>query len=407
MSFKIMPKGFYIAFAMLISYLFAESVVAQVEDEARKVVVNVAGNGNPGYFGDGLAAVAASLRFPTDVVVDYAGNLYISDTYNSIIRYIAYDTGIMTTYAGTPPGLLPSDPWDNCLATKALLNTPRQIAFDSNGNLYIADEGHNAIRNVSKETLIISTYGGIKGQYWGAAGDGDVATSAVFNQPYGLVFDNHDNLYVSDAAANYIRKIDAQSGIVSTFAGVHDEAHFSWDAISGLGTGPTVTLNLNHPTGLTIDPDNNLFVADSYSNVIRKVSSSSFLKRYVVSGGSLTMQISLSNSSSAIVAGVLGAPPGYFGDGGEATQATLFFPNDVALDGSGNIYIADSGNNAVRVVTPSKKISTFAGSGYSGYNGNGIPALSTFFHGPLGLYVYNLYSLYIADTSNNLIRLVV
>jgi sugar lactone lactonase YvrE len=350
------------------------------------VVVNVAGNGYPWYHGDGGDAMAAALYYPEDVVLDSSGNVFISDTFNNLIRVIYSSGSIIVTYAGTSSSSEPRR-YDFCYAPYSILKFPRRIAFDSAGNLFVADSGNFVVRRISKVTQVITIYAGTLGRWWGSAGDGGSATSGVLVQPYGLAFDASDNLYISDAIANYIRRVDKVTNIISTFAGRHDYQHFCWTRIFGLGTAPAVQVNLNRPTGLSFDANGFLYAADSYNNVIRKFD----MSRNVVS----------------IFAGIL-YRWGNYGDGSQATSAVLTIPTDIAFDSSGNAYISDSGNHVIRVVSTSGIISRFAGVyGSICYNGNGLQATATNFFNPSGISIYNGLSVYIADTYHNLIRLIV
>jgi len=279
------------------------------------IISTFAGNGTRGYSGDGGQATAAQLFDPSGVAFDASGNLYIADTQNSCIRKVS-TAGIITTVAGdTTSGYS----GDGGQATVAELASPTGVTVDANGNLYIVD-GFNRIRKVNTNG-IISTIAGTGTT--GYSGDGGPATAAELNFPEeGLVIDLVGNLYFSDRNNNKIRIINT-SGIINTFAGNNTGGGYSGDG------GQATTAELSGPFGLAIDASQNIYVADVYNSRIRKIAVSGIIT--TVAGGN----------------GI----NGYGGDGGQATDAELNQANGVALDAAGNLYIADSFNNRVRKVT--------------------------------------------------------
>jgi uncharacterized protein YjiK len=283
------------------------------------IITTIAGNGIPGYSGDGGPAVDAQLNYPIEVVLDASGNLYVSDHENNRIRKI--DTsGIITTIAGNG---IPGYSGDGGPAVNAQLIRPDGIALDTFGNLYIADDYNARIRRVDTSGIIIAVAGnGIPG----FSGDGGPAVDAQLNEPIAVAIDTSGNLYIADADNARIRKVDI-AGNISTVAG--DGFH----GYSGDG-GPAVDARISYPEGIAVDSVGNLYITDATR--IRKVDT-------------------IGNIST--VAG--NGTEGYSGDGGPAVDAQLTYPEGVAVDTSGNIYILDTENFRVRMINPD-----FDGDGY-------------------------------------------
>ncbi len=326
------------------------------------IITTVAGTGWYGYSGDGGAATAARLRQPYGVAVDAAGNLYIADEFNHRIRKV--DTGgAISTVAGSGTEGYSGD---GGLATATQLNTPTGVAVDAAGNLYIADQNNQRIRKVDTGGAI-TTVAGTGG--YGYSGDGVAATAAQLYGPYGVAVDAAGNLHIADTLNNRIRKVDT-GGVITTVAG------------SGTKGGTAATAaQLRHPRGVAVDAAGNLYIADTLNQRIRKVDT----------GGAITT-----------VAGT--GTSGYSGDGGAATAAQLYKPSGVAVDAAGNLYIADFRNNRIRKVDTGGAISTVAGTGESGDGGDGGAATAAQLTWPQGVAVDSTGNLYIADTSNRRIR---
>ena len=323
-------------------------------------ISTIAGNGTAGFSGDGSAGANAELNFPTGVAVDSSGNVYIADLLNLRIRKLT-SGGTISTVAGNGKY---SYSGDSGQATSAQLNTPQAVAADSSGNLYIADTANNAVRKVTAAGVISTIAGNGTA---GSAGDGSAATSAQLNSPQGIAVDANGNVYISDTQNARVRKIS--NGTINTVAG-NGTAGFGGDG------GAATSAQLNIPAGLAVDGAGNLYIADFSNNRIRKVASS----------GTIT---TLAGNGLA----------GYSGDGGAASIAQLTTPVAVATDAGGNVYIADTGNNAVRVVNSSGFISTVAGNGLAGYSGDGGPAVSAMVGNPAGVAVDASGDLYISDGS--------
>ncbi len=326
--------------------------------DAAGVISTVAGDGTPGDSGDGGPAVQARLNFPRGVAVDGAGNLYIADRGNESIRKIDA-AGIITTVVGI---VTPGYGGDGGPAVQAQLNVPKDVTVDEAGNLYIADTNNNRIRKVDTAGNISTVAGG-----GSSFGDGGAAVRAQLLLPESVAVDGAGNIYIADTSNHRIRKVNT-AGNISTFAG----------GAVGDG-GAAVQARLNHPTGVAVDGAGNLYIADTSNHRIRKVDTAGVM---------------------ATVAG--NGTPGDGGDGGAAAQAQLNNPTDVAVDGAGNLYIADWRNNRIRKVDAAGNIATVAGGGSS--FGDGGAAVRAQLDGPSGVAVDGAGNLYIADWWNNRIR---
>jgi sugar lactone lactonase YvrE len=338
------------------------------------IISTVAGAGNEtrsfrelgGGSGDGGLATAAQLYNPSSVAVDSAGNIYIADSLNHRIRKVT-PAGIISTVAGNGTSGFSGD---GGLAIAAQLNSPDNVAIDSKRNLYIADTVNNRIRKVTRAGIISAVAGKEIGGY---SGDGGRATAAQLNKPTGVAVDSKGNLYIADSQNYRIRKVTA-AGIISTVAG-NGTRGYSGDG--GLAT----EAQLNSPRGVVVDSKGDLYIADSQNCRIHKVTAAGIITTVAGNG-----------------------TRGYSGDGGAATAAQLYNPRGVVVDFRGNIYIADSSNHRIRKVTPAGIISTVAGNGTRSDSGNGGLATAAQLNSPEGVAVDSAGNLYIADTGNQRIR---
>ena len=272
--------------------------------KSSSTMITVAGNGKAGYSGDNGPATSATLRFPRDLVFDVAGDLYIGDDVNNVVRKVSKSTGKIATVAGNG---IAAYSGDNGLAINASLNNIRAVIFDTEGNLYISDFGNNVIRKIEQKTGLITTIAGTG--IAGTTGDNGPATSARINRPNGIAFDSFGNLYIAEEWGNVIRKVVKSSGTIITVAGT-GPAGFSGD--NGLAT----TAKLNGPEGIWIDSADNLFIADMLNMSIREVTKA--------------------NGNIITVAGTgLAANTGDFGP---ANIAALNHPYRIALDSLGYLY---------------------------------------------------------------------
>jgi sugar lactone lactonase YvrE len=347
-------------------------IATYADNRIRKVVISTgiistfAGNSGYGFQGDGGPALNAQLSSPRGIATDSAGNLYLADRWNNRIRKIAGAN--ITTIAGNGQGNFGGD---GSIATSAQLSYPAGVAVDSTGNLYIADLLNNRVRMVTPNG-VISTYAG--NGLPGFSGDGGAATSAQLNQPSGLAIDSAGNLYIADSNNSAVRMVNPQ-GIISTIAGTGGTEGYSGDG------GAATKATLLAPVGLAVDAQKNLYIADYYG-WIRKVTAST---------GVITTLAGIGSN-------------GYSGDGGPATSAQFYNPLAVAVDTAGNVYVADSNNGAVRMIS-NGIITTIAGSGILSYTGDGGPAALAQFSAINGIAVDAQGNIYVADTSNDAIRL--
>jgi trimeric autotransporter adhesin len=327
-------------------------------------IINIAGNGNYGYSGDTGAAISAELRSAHGIAIDSSGNMYIADTLNHCIRKVTVG-GVISTIAGT--GTLGYS-GDTGAAISARLRYPYGVAVDSSGNVYIADTGNHRIRKVTGG--VISTIVGTG--TLGYSGDTGAAISAQLYSPYGIAVDSSGNMYIADSGNHRIRKVTG--GVISTIAGT-GTAGYSGD------TGAAISARLNLPYGVAVDSSGNVYIADSENHCIRKVTVGGVIST-IAGTGSL----------------------GYSGDTGLATSARLNIPYSTAVDSSGNVYIADSGNHRIRKVTGGV-ISTIAGTGVAGSAyGDGDLARYAELNYPENVAVDSSGNVYIADINNHRIR---
>lgn len=333
-----------------------------------------AGNYTSGFSGDGSAASGAELASPFAVAVDKSGNVYIADQFNNRIRKVDRNGNISTVAGNGTSGYT----GDGGAATSAELSDPEGIAIDSSGNLYISDTANSVVRKVSTSGTI-STIAGNFTAGGGYAGDGAAATSAQLFHPSGIAVDSKGRIYIADTSNNIIR-IVTTDGNINTYAGNFGAGiGFTGDG------GPATSARLNNPEGLALDSAGNLYIADGNNNRVRVVNAAT---------GTIT---TLAGSST------LG---GFGGDGGLATKARLNTPKGVAVDSVGNVYIADTYNARIRLVSPAGIISTIAGNGATGAGGDGQLATTASLYFPSGVSVDTLSAnVYIVDNQNNVIRL--
>ncbi len=350
---------------LLLSFccLFVPGLLVQAQAQN---ITTIAGTGVYGYSGDGGPATAALLEYAWYNAVDQSGNVYFTDNANHRVRKIS-TTGTITTIAGNG---IPGFTGDGGAATAAELSGPSGVAVDVAGNVYIADVTTRRVRKINTGGIITTIAGtGIAG----SAGDGGPATAAQLNTPYAVMADAAGNIYIADVGSNKIRKIDA-TGNITTVAG-NGTAGFSGDG------GPATAAKLSSPGSIALDATGKLYIADITNNRIRVVNTSGNISTMAGNGTA-----------------------GYLGDGGAATAAELNQPLCVAADAAGNIYISDQWNNRIRRVDPSGTIVTIAGTGLAAYGGDGGPATAADIRQPYGIALDTTGDLYLCDKGNFRVR---
>ena len=313
-------------------------------DRIRELVGGIVKTVAGGYLGDSVAGTSATLVTPENIAFDRQGNLYIADANGNRVRKVD-TTGKITTIAGNGVTGYTND---GGLATQAELNRPYGVAADGQGNIFVADTFNGVIRKVNS-TGVITTF----------------STNPSFYSLQTLATDAAGNVFAVDEGACVVWKIDS-SGIANVIAGVPFTCGYNGDSITA------TTAQLNLPYGIALDSQGNLYIADSNNNRIRKVNSSGVISTVAGDGNC-----------------------GYAGDNGPPSSAEVCFPEAIAMAGS-TMYIADTLNNHIRKVA-GNVITTYAGSGGFGYNGNNLPALSTNFDDLVALAVDRSGVLYLAD----------
>lgn len=336
------------------------------------LISTYAGNGTSGHSGDGgsmtLAQIAAN-----QISIDGFGNMYIAEAGVGYVRKINMASGVITTIAGNGTNGFSGD---GGAATAASLFSPRDAKADANGNVYIVDQANNRLRKVSASTGIISTVAG-GGVTTGGIGDDGPATGAILDNPCSIAIDANGNIYLGDFGTSTVRRIDAQTGIITRFAGVTYNSGKSGDG------GPARNALLGQVHSLNVDKDGNLYIGDGGNHTIRKV-----------------------NVSTGIISTIAGnGADGYSGDGGLAVNASLRTPMGIELDEFGNLYFGDYGTRVVRKINAADgKISTVAGTGLQGYSGDGGSPKDAQMSAIVGLEMDAANNLYISDGFNGRIR---
>jgi sugar lactone lactonase YvrE len=295
----------------------------------RGAMTIVAGTGVQGFSGDGASSFKAKFACPSGVALDAHGNLYVADHGNNRVREVDR-SGVVHPFAGAGP--IPpvgsnegSFGGDGGLASRAHFHVPTSVAFDREGDLYVADRDSGAVREIGRDGRIKTVAGtGVRGY----SGDGGPAVKAKLDQPQGFAFDKAGDLYVSDSANNRVRRID-RHGIITTIAGNGRHGY------TGDG-GPATKARLSDPYGLAFDAEGNLYVAEPDEGVVRRIDRKGIITTFAGTGRL-----------------------GFSGDGGAATKAKLNNPFGLVFDAAGNLYIADNGNGRIRRVDRQGVITTF------------------------------------------------
>ena len=388
-----------------------------------QIIRTIAGSGEPGYSGDDQPAISARLWEPKGVAVDEAGNLYIADSENHVVRLVSLRTGLISTIAGAgtngsseesrpqgvSPHILEEDPLstqvdgperfaqltdvsgtvrfvvgkaqtlrpggDGGPAIHAVLNFPSAVAVDARGHVYIADTFNHSVRIIEKKTGIITTLAGTGQRRF--SGDGGPGLSAALNEPVALAVDRH-RLYIADQNNHRVRMLDLSTGIITTVAGT-GEAGYNGDGMSGTEAA------LSGPSGLAVGPDGALYIADTFNGRIRRIDPESGCIHTIA------------------------------GDGGEyryqgvehEVSVSLSRPYGVGIEPDGNLLITDSDSHLIRRWNQHTKIVTrVAGNGFAKFGGDEGPAQESSLNFPFGVAVDSAGNIYIADTFNHRVRMI-
>jgi uncharacterized protein (TIGR03437 family) len=336
---------------------------------SQSIITTVAGNGLIPFTTDGGAATSTPMG-ASALAADSAGNLFVADIVSSRIYKIG-TSGIVTTLAGN--GAF-SYSGDGGPATRAAFFNPAAAAVDKSGNVYIADSMNNRVRKVDSSGIVTTVAG--NGSV-GSGGDGGPATSATLFTPAGLAVDGAGNLFIADSGNSRVRRVTT-GGTISTVAGGAPVPGYSGDGGAAVGAG------LFLPGGVAVDAAGNLYIADIGNNRIRKVTPAGIIGTVAGNGSK-----------------------GFSGDGGPATAASLNFSSahvGLAADSAGNLFIPDVANHRVRKVDTSGVITTIDGDGIAGYSADGSPAVNAGLNNPGDVALDGSGNLYIADTTNNRVR---
>ncbi len=337
------------------------------------LIFTVVGSGEASYTGDGGMARRAGLNQPFDVALDQQGNLYFSEANNHCVRRVQRSSGQIITVAGSGQAGYSGDGGP---ATQAQLNSPYGIALDTANNLYLVDRLNACIRVVEAATGIIHTVAGT-GQP-GFSGDGGPAHRAQFHEPNDIVLDGQGRAFIADVRDHRVRVVDLHSGIITTFAGI-GEAGSSGDG--GLASRAA----LLGPRALAFGPTGDLYICLRNDHKVRKVDMRTGIIRTVAGTGE----------------------PGYAGDHGPALRATFNGPKEIAVDRQDNIVLVDTENHCIRrIEAASGLVTTVAGTGQPGGGGDGGPATAATLKRPHGACVDELGNIYIGDSENHRIRVV-
>ena len=347
----------------------ASQAPAMCDAEPAATIRTLAGRaGDRGFSGDGGLAVDARFNSPFDVAVDAAGYVYVADRLNHRIRRIGPE-GMMESFAGTG---VDGFGGDGGAAREAQLNGPIGVAVDAAGYVYVADRLNHRVRRIGPDGTI-ETIAGTGAPGFG--GNGGPATSAQLNNPTGVAVDAAGNVYIADSENHWIRRIGA-GGTITAYAGSRFPRY-------GGDGGPATAARLNYPFDVEADADGNVYVADTINHRVRRITPDGTIGTFAGTGDD-----------------------GDSGDGGPATAAQIDEPSGLAVDGAGNVYVADWGNHKIRRIGPDGTITTFAGTGASGLGGDGRPAAAAPVFSPSGVAVGPAGRVYIAESGAHRIRVV-
>jgi DNA-binding beta-propeller fold protein YncE len=336
------------------------------------IITTAVGTGERGYGGDRGPAERALLNGPFDVGFDADGNLYFSDTFNHCIRRVDARTNVITTIAGCGEAGYSGDGGP---ATRARFNEPYGIVVDQAANVYVADRHNHCVRRVDAATGIVTTFAGNGSS--GFSGDDGAASRAGMVEPNGLALDpKHSRLFIADVADHRVRVVDLISGNIWTFAGTGEAEHSGDD-------GPATLAGIHGARAVKVAADGTLYILERQGSTLRRVEPRTGIITTVAGTGARA----------------------YSGDDGPAQAAAFNAPKEFAIDREGNLLIVDTENHAIRQIDArSGTVATIAGNGRQGGDGDGGPARAASLDRPHGAAVATDGSIYIGDTNNHRIR---
>ncbi|MFN0104513.1 MAG: BACON domain-containing protein, partial [Bryobacteraceae bacterium] len=344
----------------------ANAVVIRVD--AKGIVTVLAGNGLRGYSGDGGPAINASLNQPNFAIYDRGGNLLIADTGNNRVRSVSPD-GTIRTIAGNGIAAFAGD---GASALQASFNLPFTLAVDASNAIYLNDFGNARIRRITAGGIVSTIAGDGQSRF---SGDNVPAIRTSLNKVEGIAIDSAGSLYLADFGNHRVRKVDA-AGIITTIAG-DGQPRFAGDG------GPAAGASLNSPSGVAVDSSGNIYISDTNNTRIRRVTPQGTISTYAGTG----LQ-------------------GLTGDGGPATRATFLSVTGLAADLTGNLFVADRDNYRIRHINPAGIVNTVAGNGGFRFFPSATPAANAFLSTPYGVSIDSAGDILIADTFANRIRLI-
>lgn len=361
-----------IARAGRISAILASAVISLGQTATADELFTVAGTGEPGLSGDGGPAVDAQLNQPHSVVADSAGNLYVADLENNLVRKVDVN-GDISVFAGG--GTIDDDQFTG-LATDVILAKPVSIDVDAADNVYFLDFDNRVVRKVDTAGNISTVAGNGNN---GTVGDGGLATSASFNFPWAISVDSAGNIYIADRANDRIRMVDVATGVIDTVAGGDANGD---EAIDPLGDGgQAVDANLNAPHGVFADDLGNIYISDTFNQRVRMV-----------------------NGMTGIISTIAGDGIAAFRDNVPAIEGRFRQPRGLHVNAAGEIFIADWNNHRIRKIGIDGIITTIAGTGLAGFNGDGQLATESDLNNPNDVFVDAAGDVFVADVLNARVR---
>ncbi len=361
-----MISTFVLRLIIIVIFLFSSlSLSAQL-------IGTVAGNGYDGTTGEGGPAICAGIPFPSGVCVTPGNDIYI--TSSNAVRKVNANSGFITTIAGSNAYGYSGD---GGFAINATMQSPKSICLDPAGNLYVAEYSGNRIRKINAVSHIISTVAGTGTA--GYSGDEGPAVNASLNTPQGINTDDSGNLYIADTYNSRVRKINFATGIITTIAGIGSPS-FSGDG------GLAIKAGVAYPVSVCVDAMGNVYIAEVFSGI--------------------TSRIRKINATTGVITTIAGnGIYAYGGDGGPATNASLFNPASVCVDPIGTVYITEYDDSRIRKISATTGIiTTFAGNGINGFSGDRGLAVNAALHSPVALCADNSGNLFVADNANHRIR---